>query len=75
MNATIYHYDNIMAKKWITTKTRALVYLILQGSVAERIKHDVSSMFTYRRKSSPCKKQVFQFSVKFNVSGLASLSP
>ena len=35
-----------MAKKWITTKARALVYHSLQGSVAERTKHDASSMFT-----------------------------
>ena len=40
------------SKTQITTKTRALIYLGLHGSVAERIKQIVSGMLTYREKSS-----------------------
>ena len=35
----------------ITTNTRALIYLELYGSVAERIKHKASDMLTYCEKS------------------------
>ena len=40
------------SKTQITTNTGALIYLELHGSVAERIKHEASSMLTYREKSS-----------------------
>ena len=39
------------SKTQITTKTRALIYLRLHGSVAERIKHEASGMLTYSKKS------------------------
>ena len=40
------------SKTQITTSTRALIYLGLNGSVAKRIKHEASGMLTYREKSS-----------------------
>ena len=40
------------SKTQITTNTRALIYLGLNGFAAERIKHDASDMLTYREKSS-----------------------
>ena len=40
------------SKTQFTTNTRALIYLGLDGSVAERIKPKASGMFTYREKSS-----------------------
>ena len=40
------------SKTQITTKSRALIYLELHRSVAERIKQIVSDMLTYREKSS-----------------------
>ena len=40
------------SKTQIATNTRALIYLGLHGSVAERIKHEGSAMLTYRKKSS-----------------------
>ena len=36
----------------ITKNTRALIYLRLHGSVAERIKYETSGMLTYSKKSS-----------------------
>ena len=40
------------SKTQFTTNTGALIYLRLDGSVAERIKHELSSMLTYHEKSS-----------------------
>ena len=40
------------SKTQITTNTKALMYLELHGSVAERIKHEASGMLTYTEKSS-----------------------
>ena len=40
------------SKTHIATNTRALIYLGLHGSVAERIKHEVSGMLSYCKKSS-----------------------
>ena len=51
MDTNIYH-DNITAKTQLTTNTKALIYLGAHGSVAERIKHEVSGMPTFREKSS-----------------------
>ena len=39
------------SKTQITTNTKALIYLKLHGSVAERIKHEASGMLTYSKKS------------------------
>ena len=51
MDTNICH-DNITAKTQMTINTRALIYLGLHGSVAERIKHEGSGMLAYREKSS-----------------------
>ena len=48
------------SKTQITTNTRALIYVPPYDSVAERIKHEVSGMFTYREKSSnPVRSRFF----------------
>ena len=56
MNTNNFH-DNITAKLWIFKTYRALIYHRLYDSVAKRIKHEASGMFTYREKiSNPVKK-------------------
>ena len=50
MDTNIFH-DNITAKNFIITNTRALIYLGLHGSVTKRIKYKASGMLTYREKS------------------------
>ena len=40
------------SKTQITTNTKALIYLELHGSMAERIKHEASGMLNYLEKSS-----------------------
>ena len=55
MNTTIYRHGNITAKNfktWIITNTRPLFYHRMQGSVAERIKHEAFNILTYREKIS-----------------------
>ena len=68
MNITIfYHYDKIITnrnfKTQIMTKTRALVYDELYGSMAKWIKHVSFNIPTYRKKSSNIERSIV--SVKF----------
>ena len=48
----MYHHDRTAAKKTsIMTKTRALVYHILQDSLIKRIKYEALDLITYCEKS------------------------